>query len=41
VFGFLSEYKTKDVRVNAIVSNIKSFYGQIDAVKARASLAAS
>jgi len=40
-FNFIKEYKTKDIKVNALISTVKGYYGQIDAVKARAQLAAS
>jgi hypothetical protein len=41
VYNYIKDYRTKDVKVNTVVNNLKSFYGQIDAIKARATLAAS
>ena len=41
VFNFVKDYQTKDVKVQAIVNQIKSLYGQIDAIRGRAQLIAS
>ena len=36
IWNFMKDYKPKDVKVLALTREIKSYYGQIDAVRARA-----